>query len=160
MPGLKKRFIGHLQSNKAKKCVNNFDTIDSIHSLKLLRKISSECEKSKKTISVFLEINTSKESQKKGFSINNKEEMFKCFEVKNVQVKGLMTMAPYTKNEKKLRLSFSLLRNLREELNRSLPEKPLKHLSMGMSEDYEIAIEEGSTMVRLGTVLFGERRLS
>jgi len=157
MPGLKKRFIGHLQSNKVKKCVNNFDTIDSIHSLKLLRKISSECEKVKKIISVFLEVNTSEESQKKGFSINNKEEMLRCFEVKNVQIKGLMTMAPYTKNEKKLRLSFSLLRNLRGELNGSLSEKPLKHLSMGMSGDYEIAIEEGSTMVRLGTVLFGKR---
>ena len=157
MPKLEKRFIGHLQSNKAKKCINAFDTIDSIHSLKLLKKVSKECEKSKKTIEVLLEINTSGEPQKKGFSLKNKGEILSCFDVKNVQVTGLMTMAPFTKDEKKIRSCFSLLRNLKNKLNKSLPSKLLKELSMGMSNDYEIAIEEGATQIRLGTVLFGAR---
>ena len=80
-----------------------------------------------------------------------------CFDIKNVQITGLMTMAPFTKDEKKIRSCFSLLRNLKNKLNKSLPAKLLKELSMGMSNDYEIAIEEGSTQVRLGTVLFGPR---
>tara|TARA_Y100000768_G_scaffold76440_1_gene54063 strand:+ start:366 stop:842 length:477 start_codon:yes stop_codon:yes gene_type:complete len=157
MPDVEKRFIGHLQSNKTKKCVNTFDTIDSIHSLKLLKKVSKECEKIEKKIKVLLEINTSGETQKKGFSVEDKNEIFQCFEIQNVQVVGLMTMAPFTKDEKKIRSCFSSLRKMRNNLNKSLPLSPLKELSMGMSNDYEIAIEEGATQIRLGTVLFGPR---
>lgn len=157
MPDVEKRFIGHLQSNKTKKCVNAFDTIDSIHSLKLLKKVSKECEKIKKKIEVLLEINTSGETQKKGFSVEDINEILQCFEIQNVQVVGLMTMAPFTKDEKKIRSCFSLLRNMKNNLNKSFPLKPLKELSMGMSNDYEIAIEEGATQIRLGTVLFGPR---
>ena len=157
MPDVEKRFIGHLQSNKTKKCVNTFDTIDSIHSLKLLKKVSKECEKIEKNIEVLLEINTSGETQKKGFSVEDINEILQCFEIQNVQVVGLMTMAPFTKDETKIRSCFSLLRNMKNNLNKSFPFKPLKELSMGMSNDYEIAIEEGATQVRLGTVLFGPR---
>lgn len=157
MPDIEKRFIGHLQSNKTKKCVNAFDTIDSIHSLKLLKKISKECEKINKKIEVLLEINTSGEIQKKGFSSENTNEILQCFEIQNVQVVGLMTMAPFTQDKKKTRASFSSLRSMKEKLNKLLPTKPLKELSMGMSNDYEIAIEEGATQIRLGTVLFGPR---
>ncbi len=157
MPDVEKRFIGHLQSNKTKKCVNAFDAIDSIHSLKLLKKVSKECEKIDKKIKVLLEINTSGETQKKGFSAGDTNEIFQCFEIKNVQVVGLMTMAPFTKDEKKIRSCFSLLRKKKNDLNKSLPSKPLKELSMGMSNDYEIAIDEGATQIRLGTVLFGAR---
>ena len=157
MPTIEKRFIGHLQSNKTKKCVSAFDTIDSIHSLKLLKKVSKECEKIEKKIKVLLEINTSGEKQKKGFSAEDINEILQCFEIQNVQVVGLMTMAPFTKNEKKIRSCFSLLRNIKNNLNKSLALKPLKELSMGMSNDYEIAIEEGATQVRLGTALFGSR---
>ncbi len=157
MPDVEKRFIGHLQSNKTKKCVNAFDTIDSIHSLKLLKKVSKECEKIDKKIKVLLEINTSGETQKKGFPAGDTNEILQCFEIKNVQVVGLMTMAPFTKDEKKIRSCFSLLRKKKNDLNKSLPFKPLKELSMGMSNDYEIAIDEGATQVRLGTVLFGVR---
>ena len=157
MPKVEKRFIGHLQSNKTKKCVNAFDAIDSIHSLKLLKKVSRECEKSQKKIKVLLEINTSGEVQKKGFSVENTKEILQCLEVQNVQVVGLMTMAPFTRDKKKIRSCFSLLRNTKDKLNKSLPLKPLKELSMGMSNDYEIAIEEGATHIRLGTVLFGPK---
>ena len=114
-------------------------------------------EKIKKKIDVLLEINTSGETQKKGFSVEDSNEIFQCFEIQNVQVVGLMTMAPFTKDEKKIRSCFSLLRNMKNNLNKSLPLNSLKELSMGMSNDYEIAIEEGATQVRLGTVLFGPR---
>ncbi|MFL3004905.1 MAG: YggS family pyridoxal phosphate-dependent enzyme [Candidatus Neomarinimicrobiota bacterium] len=157
MPDVEKRFIGHLQSNKTKKCVNAFDTIDSIHSLKLLKKVSQECEKTRKKIEVLLEINTSGETQKKGFSVEDTNEILQCFEIQNVQVVGLMTMAPFTKDEKKIRTCFSLLRKMKNNLNNNLPLNPLKELSMGMSNDYEIAIEEGATQIRLGTILFGPR---
>ncbi len=157
MPNVEKRFIGHLQSNKTKKCVSAFDTIDSIHSLKLLKKVSKECEKAEKKIKVLLEINTSREKQKKGFLLEDTSEILRCFDVQNVQVVGLMTMAPFTQDKKKIRACFSSLRNMKKKLNKSLPMKPLKELSMGMSNDYEIAIEEGATQIRLGTVLFGPR---
>ncbi len=157
VPNIKKRFIGHLQSNKVKKCVGAFDTIDSIHSLKTLKKVSKECERSKKTMEILLEVNTSKEKQKKGFQPDNLQEIVTCFEVPNVNIVGLMTMAPYTRDEKAIRTSFSLLRDIKERTNKILGKNLLKHLSMGMSNDFEIAIEEGSTQIRLGTALFGSR---
>ena len=157
MPEIKKRFIGHLQSNKVKKCVKTFDTIDSVHSLKLLEKISRECQNSKTDMEIFLQINTSEEKQKKGFLADDLEQIFECFDVPSVKVLGLMTMAPFTQNEKTIRICFSRLRRLKEKINKYVKPKPLKHLSMGMSNDYEIAIEEGSTQIRLGTVLFGKR---
>ena len=113
MPNIKKRFIGHLQSNKVKKCVGAFDTIDSIHSLKTLKKVSKECERSKKTMEILLEVNTSKENQKR-FQPDNLQEIVTCFEVPNVNIVGLMTMAPYTRDEKAIRTSFSLLRDIKE----------------------------------------------
>ena len=158
MPKIKKRFIGHLQSNKVKKCVSAFDTIDSIHSLKTLNKVSKESERMNKTMEILLEVNTSKENQKKGFKPNNLKDIVTCFEVPNVDIVGLMTMAPYTKEEKAIRKSFSLLREIKENVNKTLGGNLIKHLSMGMSNDFEIAIEEGSTQIRLGTVLFGSRK--
>ena len=158
MPKVKKRFIGHLQSNKVKKCVDAFDTIDSIHSLKTLKKVSRECELRSKNMEILLEVNTSGEIQKKGFQPNNLKEIFTCFEVPNVSIVGLMTMAPYTKDEKVIRTSFSLLREIKEKVNKTLGKNLIKELSMGMSNDFEIAIEEGSTQIRLGTILFGPRK--
>ena len=158
VPNIKKRFIGHLQSNKVKKCVGAFDTIDSIHSIKTLKKVSKECERAKKTIEILLEVNTSKEDQKKGFKPDNLQEIVSCFEIPNVNITGLMTLAPYTENEKLIRTSFSLLRDIKDNVNKILGKKRIKELSMGMSNDFEIAIEEGSTQIRLGTVLFGSRK--
>ncbi len=158
MPNIKKRFIGHLQSNKVKKCVAAFDTIDSIHSIKTLKKVSRECERTEKTIEILLEVNTSREKQKKGFQPDNLQEIVSCFEIPNINITGLMTMAPYTKNEKVIRTSFSLLRNIKDNVNKILGENRIKELSMGMSNDFETAIEEGSTQIRLGTVLFGSRK--
>jgi len=157
MPDLKKRFIGHLQSNKIKKCTNLFDTIDTVDNIKLLKKISKVIKEKKRKTSVLLQINTSKDAQKKGFSPIDIENILACFEIEGVIIEGLMTMAPFTNNKKVIRESFKKLRELKEEINAQLKNERISELSMGMSNDYKIAIEEGSTMIRLGTSLFGAR---
>ncbi|MBH08742.1 MAG: YggS family pyridoxal phosphate-dependent enzyme [Candidatus Marinimicrobia bacterium] len=158
MPGLTRRFIGHLQSNKVNKCLELFDTVDSVDSVKLARRISNRAHAMGKTYPVLLEVNTSGETQKSGFNPSQTEQMLVCMGEKNIQVEGLMTIGPHTTNRAKIRKSFIELRKLAEMLNNQFGEKKLKELSMGMSGDYEIAAEEGSTMVRLGTVLFGSRK--
>ena len=106
-----------------------------------------------------MEIKTSEEDTKHGFGPQETNEILLCTELPNIQVQGLMTMAPFTQDQEKIRKSFRTLRLLLENLNNQKPELKMRHLSMGMSSDFEIAIEEGSTMVRLGTILFGKRNL-
>ena len=156
MPNIQRRFIGHLQRNKVKKCLNLFDTIDSIDSLKLAKKISNTANKLKKQVIGLIEINTSKEPQKKGFNVDNISEIIACLDLPNLEIKGLMTLGPNTKVKTEIKESFSKLRSLKDQINVNY-NKGLTELSMGMSGDYDVAIEEGSTMVRLGTVLFGSR---
>lgn len=157
MPGLVRRFIGHLQSNKVNKCLELFDTVDSVDSVKLARRISNRAAALGKTVPVLLEVNTSGEPQKGGFDPDQEEDMLTCMKENNIQVDGLMTIGPYTQDQKAIRKSFSALRLLSQSLNAQAGGKILKELSMGMSGDYELAAEEGSTMVRLGTGLFGPR---
>jgi len=157
MPKLTRRFIGHLQSNKVKKCMELFDTIDSVDSLKLIKRISKQASKEGRDFPVLLEINTSGESQKQGFSPDEIDEILKCFDENSVNVEGLMTVGPLTIDRQKIRGSFKQLKELQTKINERLGYNQLKELSMGMSGDYEIAIEEGSTMVRVGTALFGKR---
>ena len=157
MPKLKKRFIGHLQKNKVNKCLELFDTIDSVDSNLLLNKINSRCVLLKKKIEVLLEINISEEPQKKGYKAIVDDEILKSFGYKNVIIKGLMTVGSYSQDEKKNRNQFSKMRNLKEKISHQIPQQNFNQLSMGMSGDYTLAIEEGSTIIRLGTVLFGKR---
>jgi pyridoxal phosphate enzyme, YggS family len=157
MPNLTKRFIGHLQSNKVKKCMELFDTIDTVDSLKLIRKISKQASEKTGLFPVLLEVNTSGEQQKHGFLPSETDEMFRCFDEPHVNVEGLMTVGPLTQDRQKIRESFRLLKDLEATINNHLGHDQLKELSMGMSGDYEIAIEEGSTMIRVGTALFGNR---
>jgi len=152
---VKKRFIGHLQTNKVNKCLHLFDTVDSVDSLKLAKKINTSSVE-KKT-ECLIEINTSKESQKHGFDPIVSEDIMSCFSLKNLDIVGLMTVGPYTSEEKKIRKSFKLLRSLKEDINNELGDHKIKELSMGMTNDYEIGVQEGSTMVRVGTGLFGAR---
>ena len=153
---LEKRFIGHLQSNKINKALQYFDTIDSVDSLELAKKIN---ERAKHPFPVLLEVNTSGEITKSGFDPNNVDEMLNSIELEYIKVEGLMTVGPLTSNERDIRNAFKHLHFVFEELNRQISrtENKLKELSMGMSGDYEIAVQEGSTQVRLGTVLFGPR---
>ena len=154
---IKKRFIGHLQSNKVNKCLNIFDTVDSVDSYGLAKKINTSSKNRGVITESLLEINTSNEPQKWGFSPMISEEIISCFQFNNINIVGLMTIGPNTKNEKKIRESFILLRKLKEKINKELGQNHLTHLSMGMTGDYEVAVEEGSTMVRIGTGLFGQR---
>ena len=155
--GITKRFIGHLQTNKVKKCLDLFDTIDSVDSIKLARKISNLAESLGKIIPVLLEVNTTKEKQKHGFLSDQLEEMISCVAFPGINVRGLMTIGPVTRKKNETRQSFITLREVKESLNDKLKEKKVTELSMGMSSDFEIAIEEGATHIRIGTALFGAR---
>ena len=157
MPGLEKRFIGHLQSNKIKKCLLMFDTIDSIHSLRLARKINNHLIQEKMEIKALLEINMSGDEQKNGFSPDNKEEIISSLSLNRLKVEGLMTVGPASRDKQETRKAFEGLRKLKDELNKEMGKESLTELSMGMSGDFELGIEEGSTMGRVGTALFGKR---
>lgn len=155
--------IGNLQTNKVKKAVEIASCIQSVDREELLAEIEKQCAKFEKKIEVFFEIHTGEDS-KSGYK--EKSVLLKSVEncangiYPHIVPKGLMTMAPFTQDEKLIRTSFSELRNLKDELNKNFPSLEINELSMGMSGDYKIAIEEGSTLVRIGTALFGERDYS
>jgi len=153
----KKRFIGHLQTNKVNKCLNLFDTIDSVDSYRLASKIDTSARNKNIKIECLLEINTSGEKQKHGFKPEINKELLSCFNLKNLKIVGLMTVGPNTQDKNKIRKSFSLLREIKENINENISTNVLTELSMGMSGDYDVGIQEGSTMVRVGTGLFGKR---
>jgi pyridoxal phosphate enzyme (YggS family) len=150
-------FIGPLQRNKVGKIVGECALIHSVDSQKLAESISSRSLQEDSVSQVLIQVNTSGESTKHGFSVEECEGAWEqLLGLKGIQVRGLMTIAPYTKNQDRVRTAFSELRELRDRLERcggmALPD-----LSMGMSQDYEIAIEEGATLLRVGSALFGKR---
>lgn len=146
--------IGTLQRNKVKKAIKIFQMIQSVDSIKIADEIN---KKVGKPYPVLIEVNTSFEETKHGFL---PEEILMSFEkllsLKNLSIKGFFTLGPYPVEEKKSRKAFSLLRNLKEKIEREY-EINLPYLSMGMSEDFEYAILEGANMIRIGRFLFGER---
>lgn len=152
--------IGQLQTNKVKKAVSVASCIESVDRIELLKEIQKQCEKINKKIKILFEVNTAEDS-KSGFK--NYEDLYEavkyCAEGNTpfVEPIGFMTMAPLTDDEALIRKSFSSLRKLSEKLQTEFPMFNFSELSMGMSNDYEIAIEEGSTEVRIGTAIFGER---
>jgi len=153
-------FIGTLQKNKVKYAVRCSEFIHSVDSLDLLFEINRKAESLGKIQRVLFEVKTSYEETKAG--ITSEEEIFKLAEeaqkLSNVKALGLMTISPLTEDEKLIRKSFSYLRNLKEKLNKNGFD--YKELSMGMTSDYEIAIEEGSTILRIGSAIFGDRDYS
>ena len=158
LPEIKKRLIGHLQSNKTRKATTLFDSIDSVDSKKLAKRINNiGLEKNEKT-EIFLQVNTAMDPSKYGFSPDNKERFLEIIEMPYLNVKGLMTIGLFTRDKRLTRETFIELYSLREQLNSQLAEQlKIEELSMGMTNDFEIAVEEGSTMLRLGSALFGER---
>jgi len=154
-----KHMIGHLQSNKINKAVETFDRIDTIDSKKLANKINKRAVQLNKTIPALLEINISGEKQKYGFPPEEIDDILSCLGKENLKIEGLMTIGPLTENQQDSRISFSRLRLLLKNINGQLPDghTKLKTLSMGMSNDYLIGVKEGSTMVRIGTAIFGPR---
>lgn len=151
--------IGHLQRNKARQALPLFDWIHSVDSLRIARALSKEAVRAGTTVRGLLQVNVSGEDSKGGFEGDGAVEALGAIAaLDGIQIHGLMTMAPWTEDEAVLRRTFAAARDLLDTLHRQLPDALRgRELSMGMSNDYEIAIEEGATMVRLGTALFGER---
>jgi len=157
-PGrLRWHMIGHLQSNKCRDAVHFFEMIQSVDSLHLAEEINKCCDKQAKTMPILLEVNVAGESSKFGYKPEQLlAELKQVNALPKIEIHGLMTVAPYSTDAEKVRPFFRRMRELKTECEQILG-APLPHLSMGMSGDFETAIEEGSTIVRLGTVLFGER---
>jgi PLP dependent protein len=156
LAGVHWHLIGHLQRNKVDRTLPLVRMIHSVDSVRLLQALEDEARRQERTVAVLLEVNASRESQKHGFMPHELAGILPDIEaLKFVQVRGLMTMAALEVEPEQCRPTFAELRRLREELcKRTSPPHTLEHLSMGMSNDFEVAIEEGATLVRLGTVLF------
>ena len=152
--------IGHLQTNKAKYTVNLFDYIHSVDRLELAAEINKRARLIARKINILIEINVSGEKTKNGITASEAIELIKNVSMlENVSVKGLMTMAPYSTNPENSRPYFSELRNLRNKIiSEGITNIQMEELSMGMTDDFEIAIEEGATIVRIGRAIFGQRK--
>lgn len=153
LEGFRARFtwhmVGHLQSNKAKTATEIFDIIHSVGSVRLAEILS---DRSQKKLPVLIQVNVSAEATKGGFSLSEVGEAVRQIgRLPNLEIEGLMTIAPLMSDAEEVRPIFRQLRQIRDSLG-------LKHLSMGMSDDFEVAIEEGATLLRIGRAIFGERR--
>ena len=152
-------FIGHLQSNKAKYAVRLFDLIHSVDSLKLATELNKYAQKIDKIQAVLVQVNVAQEKSKSGIFVEETIGLSKQLsQLDNISVKGLMTMPPYFNAPDKVRPFFAALRDLRDRIRtENITGIGMDELSMGMTGDFEAAIEEGATMVRIGTAIFGER---
>lgn len=163
LKGAQFHLIGHLQSNKAAKAVELFDAVDSVDSLRLASKLNSAAEELGKTLDVLLEVNIENEAAKTGLPADLADQEWKSLLQKlptfsNLHVRGLMCIPPHTDDPNGARPYFRKMRELRDKIiAMKLPNIQMTMLSMGMSHDFEVAIEEGSTCVRLGTAIFGSR---
>ena len=153
--------IGHLQTNKAARAVALFTAVDSIDSLRLAEKLNASARAAEKKLSALIEINVGGEAAKTGLipSAPDLEQLLRSAqELRHLEFRGLMTIPPFSDDPQQARPYFRKLRELRDQITaRRLPAVCMQELSMGMSHDFEIAIEEGSTCVRIGTAIFGER---
>ena len=153
--GMRWHMIGHLQSNKAGKVAGAFDSVQSVDSLHLAQALNQHTGK---RLPVLLQVNVSGEESKEGMPLDDAPMLARQIAaLAAIEVQGLMTIAPLVENPEDVRPAFRSLRNLRERLQDELPQCSWQHLSMGMSDDYRVAIEEGATIVRIGRAIFGER---
>ncbi|MBQ4014975.1 MAG: YggS family pyridoxal phosphate-dependent enzyme [Treponema sp.] len=158
-PNVKLRIIGQLQRNKVKEAVKIADAIDSVDRIELIEEIEKQAAKLDKQIQVLLELRTGEES-KSGFE--SQEKIFEALKeiadrAPHIEPRGFMTMAPFTQDQSLVRAAFKKLKETQEKAQVQFSQFDLRELSMGMSGDWKIAVEEGSTMVRIGTAIFGER---
>jgi pyridoxal phosphate enzyme (YggS family) len=153
-------FIGHLQRNKVKRAVRIFDMIESLDSLRLAEEIDKRCGEIGKVMPVLVEVNSGREEQKSGVLPEDVEDLVrKASTLPNIKIMGLMTMGPRFGNPEDSRPYFKNTREIFEKIKRlNLPDVEMRYLSMGMTNSYRIALEEGANMVRIGTKIFGERR--
>ncbi len=161
-PKAKWHMIGHLQSNKAKKAVRIFDMIETVDSLKLAKTIDKACRNINKSMPVLIEINSGEESQKAGVIPSDAVSLIKEISgLENVRITGLMTMGPFSGDPEDARPYFKKTRELFKDIEQTnLSGIEMRYLSMGMSNSYRIALEEGANLVRIGTRIFGERDYS
>jgi pyridoxal phosphate enzyme (YggS family) len=152
-------FIGHLQSNKVKKAVKLFDMIETVDSVAIAEEIDKRCAQINKIMPVLIEINSGREEQKSGVFPEKAEQLIRQISgLPNLKVSGLMTMGPFSGNPEDSRPYFVATRKIFEELKKlAIPGVEMKHLSMGMTNSYKVAIEEGANIVRIGSKIFGER---
>jgi len=151
--------IGHLQTNKAKYAVKLFDLIHSVDNFELAKELDKQAAKIGKVQDVLIEVSIAGETAKAGVAMQEVIVLVReAAKLRNISIKGLMTMPPYSENPEDSRPFFRKLRELAETLTREgIPGVSMKELSMGMSNDFEVAVEEGATMVRVGTAILGER---
>ena len=152
--------IGHLQTNKAKYVVTLFDYVHCVDRLELAQELDKRAGLINRKLNVLIEVNVSGEESKSGIPADDAPALIKQIAgLDNLAVRGLMTMAPYSNNPENSRLYFSTLRNLRDIISRQqISGIQMEELSMGMTNDFEVAIEEGATIVRIGRAIFGERK--
>jgi pyridoxal phosphate enzyme (YggS family) len=154
---LRWHLIGHLQSNKCRDAVHFFEMIHSVDSLALAAEINKWAEKSAKTMPILIEVNIAGESSKFGYAPEKLlAEIAEINALRKLEVHGLMTVAPFAQDAEKVRPVFRRLRELKSQCETILG-APLPHLSMGMSGDFEVAVEEGATIIRLGSAILGPR---
>jgi len=153
--GIRWHFIGNLQKNKVKYIAPYIEMIHSVNKISLASEIDKRAKQNNRRIKVLLEVNISNEESKEGYSIERLyEELPNLLKLENIEICGLMTMAPLTKEEKVVRKVFSDLKELKDELNETHFNGGLKELSMGMTNDYKIALSEGATILRVGSKIF------
>ena len=159
LPPVEKHLVGHLQTNKVRKALPLFDMIQSVDSVRLAREISSACQSTGTDMDVLVEVNTSGEETKFGLRPDEVvEAVEEMADLPGLRVLGLMTIGAFLPDPEDVRPCFRRLRELRSTIEeRVIPGVSMEHLSMGMTNDYEVAIEEGATMVRVGRAIFGER---
>jgi len=152
-------FIGHLQRNKVKKAVKLFDMIETVDSVEIAREIDKRCAQIGKVMPILIEINSGREEQKSGVFPEKAEQLVReISSLQNIRVKGLMTMGPRFGNPKDSRPYFVETKKIFDKLkNLDLPNIEMRYLSMGMTNSYKIAIDEGANIVRIGSKIFGER---
>ncbi|MEE9528702.1 MAG: YggS family pyridoxal phosphate-dependent enzyme, partial [Dehalococcoidia bacterium] len=156
---VKWHFIGRLQKNKVKRAVKIFDVIETVDSVEVAKEIDKRCEQIGKVMPILVEINSGDEEQKSGVSPKNAEQLIKeVSSFKNIKVMGLMTMGPRFGNPEDSRPYFIKTREIFDKIKKlNLPNVEMRYLSMGMTNSYKIAIEEGANIVRIGTKFFGGR---
>ena len=155
---VKWHMIGHLQRNKVKKAIKIFDMIETVDSVRLAKEIDKQCKKIGKVMPVLIEINSAKEEQKSGVMPEDALSIVQDISrFENIKIMGLMTMGPFLEDPEDLRPYFRLTKELFEKIRIGIDGVEMRYLSMGMSDSYRIAIEEGANMVRIGTLLFGKR---
>lgn len=161
--GVRWHMIGHIQSRKSDIVMDHFQMVHSIHNLKIPQKLEHRGNEIGRNMPILLEVNVGAEVSKTGYLVNSPSDLEKLFEdirainqMDHLDLQGLMVMPPFTSNPEDSRKHFAHLRQLLDKINKTFPDKVMTELSMGTSQDYGVAIEEGATYIRIGSKIFGE----